>query len=149
MRTYSLSCADTGQLLRLGVLTVMVGACFFAFHGAAFAQWSGLPYAPGETLNPECAPEDIECYVVHTDGFSVAAANIWLATKSTDNLPEGTSNLYFTNTRADARADARIGAATSTIRSMFSAGPGLSFTDGAFSVASGYSIPLTAIRCTY
>lgn len=27
---------------------------------------------------------------------------------STDNVPEGSVNLYFTNSRADARADARI-----------------------------------------
>jgi len=36
-----------------------------------------------------------------------STANTWLATQSTTNVSEGT-NLYFTNTRADARADARI-----------------------------------------
>ena len=31
-----------------------------------------------------------------------------LGTKTTDNLTEGSTNLYFTNTRADARAESRL-----------------------------------------
>ncbi len=34
-----------------------------------------------------------------------------ISTNTTDNISEGSSNLYFTNTRADARADGRITAA--------------------------------------
>src|SRR5690606_3813901 len=50
---------------------------------------------------------------------------------NTDDLVEG-SNLYFTN----ARADARIGAATSTIRGMFSASSPIFYNSfmGAFSI---------------
>ncbi len=46
-----------------------------------------------------------------TDSFSNSDFDTRLATKSTTNLAEGT-NLYFTNTRADARADLRIAAAS-------------------------------------
>ncbi len=52
-----------------------------------------------------------------------------LGTKSTTDLAEG-SNLYFTSDRADAR----VAAGTSTIRGMFSAGSGLSYSSGAFSL---------------
>ena len=46
-----------------------------------------------------------------TDSFSNSDFDTRLATKSTTNLAEGT-NLYFTNTRADARADLRTAAAS-------------------------------------
>ena len=42
--------------------------------------------------------------------FTQALFNAFFTTQSTTNLPEGT-NLYFTDTRADARADVRIAAA--------------------------------------
>lgn len=55
---------------------------------------------------------------------------------SADDLAEGSSNFYFT----DERADARIAAATSTLRGMVSAGTGLSYdaASGVFALnASG------------
>jgi len=36
----------------------------------------------------------------HTQYFNTVRANAWLATKTTDNLTEGSSNLYFTEARA-------------------------------------------------
>ena len=44
-------------------------------------------------------------------GYATSNFNTDFAAKDTDDLSEGTSNLYFTNTRADARADLRIAAA--------------------------------------
>jgi len=38
--------------------------------------------------------------------FTAATANTWLATKDTDDLSEGTTNLYFTTTRARASVSA-------------------------------------------
>src|SRR6185369_17974855 len=29
-----------------------------------FAAWSGTPYSPGDTLNPECLPTDTNCDVL-------------------------------------------------------------------------------------
>ena len=55
-----------------------------------------------------------------TDNITEGSSNLYytnarfdtqLGTKDTDDLTEGSSNLYFTNTRADTRADARIAAA--------------------------------------
>ena len=43
--------------------------------------------------------------------FTNARADARIAAADTDDLSEGTGNLYFTNARADARADARIAAA--------------------------------------
>ena len=52
-----------------------------------------------------------------TDNITEGSSNLYytnarfdtqLGTKDTDDLTEGSSNLYFTNTRADTRADARI-----------------------------------------
>jgi len=62
----------------------------------------------------------------HASGGYLASADFnttfdnRLATKSTTNLPEGT-NLYFTNGRADARADLRIAAASLTALSNVTA----------------------------
>jgi len=51
---------------------------------------------------------------------------------------------YIGSTSANNLADARIAAATSTIQNFFSASSSLSYSAGAFSVASDYNIPLTA-----
>ncbi|MDB5237038.1 MAG: hypothetical protein JWL88_140, partial [Parcubacteria group bacterium] len=48
--------------------------------------------------------------------FSTTSSNFWLGTKTTDALAEGSTNLYFTNARADARINA-----TSTIGTLTSA----------------------------
>lgn len=44
----------------------------------------------------------------HTQYHTAARADTWLGTKDTDDVAEGVTNLYFTNTRADTRADVRI-----------------------------------------
>lgn len=46
--------------------------------------------------------------LVTRDSASGPAVALGLGSNTTDDLTEGTSNLYFTNTRADARADSRI-----------------------------------------
>jgi hypothetical protein len=47
----------------------------------------------------------------HLQYLTTTRADTWLATKDTDDLAEGTTNLYFTNSRADARITAQKGAA--------------------------------------
>ncbi|HEY0010311.1 MAG TPA: helix-turn-helix domain-containing protein, partial [Candidatus Paceibacterota bacterium] len=66
------------------------------------------------------------------NSFSTTSANAYLATKTTDNLGEGTTNLYFSNTRARA--------------ALSSNATGLTYTagTGVFSLTAGYSIPTTA-----
>ena len=64
----------------------------------------------------------------------------------TSNVPEN-GNLYFTNARADARANLQIGAATSTIRNLFSSlNTALEYNPatGQFDVNSSNNIPLNA-----
>lgn len=48
------------------------------------------------------------------DADFAALADLWLAGVDTDDVDEGIGNLYFTDTRADARADSRIAAAIGT-----------------------------------
>ncbi|MDB4992197.1 MAG: hypothetical protein JWL75_442, partial [Parcubacteria group bacterium] len=65
-------------------------------------------------------------------GFSTTSANYWLTGKTTDNLTEGTTNKYYSDTLA---------------RNAFSTNAtGLTYTSGTgvLSLTSGYSIPLTA-----
>jgi hypothetical protein len=81
------------------------------------------------------------------------SADAWVATKDTDALGEGSSNLYFTNARArgavsvtDAGGDGSMaydsstgvftytGPSASEVRAHFSAGDGLDVADGAFSL---------------
>src|SRR3989338_2357570 len=47
-------------------------AAVFFFSRLVFAVWDGLPYDPGETLNPECLPTDANCDVASP----LTAANI-------------------------------------------------------------------------
>src|SRR3989344_5037794 len=47
-------------------------AAVFFFSRLVFAVWDGLPYDPGETLNPECLPTDVDCDVASP----LTAANI-------------------------------------------------------------------------
>jgi hypothetical protein len=67
-----------------------------------------------------------------TDMYSTTSANAWLATKTTDNLAVGSTNLYYTNTLARA--------------AFSSTATGLTYTSGTgvFSLTSGYEIPKTA-----
>lgn len=63
------------------------------------------------------------------------------AAASTDDLPEGSSNLYFTTARADARADARITA-------QKGAANGLAPLDAASKIPTQY-LPALAITSTF
>ncbi|MDP9249493.1 MAG: tail fiber domain-containing protein [bacterium] len=46
------------------ILTFAAFAALFFFSKLVFAVWDGFPYDPGETLNPECLPSDIDCDVL-------------------------------------------------------------------------------------
>jgi hypothetical protein len=89
---------------------------------------------------------------INASEFS-ASANAWVATKDTDALSEGSSNLYYTDARARAAVsvtdnggdgsmayDSSTGVLTYTgpsaseVRAHFSAGDGLDVADGAFSL---------------
>ena len=58
--------------------------------------------------------------------YTDARADARITAANTDNLTEGSTNLYFTNARADARADSRIAAAST---SDLSEGTNLYYTD--------------------
>ena len=65
--------------------------------------------------------------VLKTDGSGNVTWNSDTGHTNTDTLTEGSSNLYFTNARADARADVRIGAANiNALANVHTAAP----TDG-------------------
>lgn len=77
---------------------------------------------------------------------STGIFTIATSTLTTADIAEG-SNLYFTNLRADARADFRIASASSTIRNMLSStvnGIAYDNSTGISSLVPGYNIPLTA-----
>lgn len=82
--------------------------------------------AGGINLGSGCFSINGVC--VGSNALSLAS---WFST-TTDQLKEGTTNTYYTDTRARA--------------ALSSSAPGLAYdnTTGTFSLASGYSIPLTA-----
>ncbi|HWU24210.1 MAG TPA: helix-turn-helix domain-containing protein, partial [Candidatus Paceibacterota bacterium] len=85
----------------------------------------------GSNFNADLLDGHDSTYLL-ANSFSTSSANAWMTSQTTDALAEGTLNQYFTNARA---------------RSALSvSGTGLSYasTTGIISVASGYSIPLTA-----
>ncbi len=91
-------------LSRLRMLPVMVLAAFFVLITPLAAQ--AALYAPGATLDPACAPTDPSCGIdtsAMTNLQNTVAgkldSSVWYAT-TTDGVHEGTSNLYFTPTRA-------------------------------------------------
>jgi len=82
-----------------------------------FLKWNGTTLVPASIAEENLSNND-------TDDLSEGSTNLYFtnvradarvdagfAAKSTTNLSEGT-NLYYTDARADARADARIGAAS-------------------------------------
>lgn len=75
---------------------------FYAIPSSRISAGAGLAWE-GATLSAEVVADDLGNYL------SLAA---WDAT-NTNALAEGANNLYFTNARADARADSRIAATTS------------------------------------
>ena len=56
--------------------------------------------------------------------YTTSSFNTDLASKNTDNLSEGSTNLYFTNTRADARVTALVDSAYVQLRQSASGGGG-------------------------
>lgn len=85
--------------------------------------------------------EGLISYNQSTGVFSFSTSSI-----TTADITEN-GNLYFTDGRADTRADLRIAAATSTIRGFISSSAaGLTYTPstGIFSLTGGYTIPTTA-----
>ena len=120
---------------------------FYQTPSTRITAGTGLAWS-GNTIN--------STGVTSIGGFTGAVAT---SSFSTSDFIEG-SNLYFTNGRADARANIQIGlatstiqamtansVATSTIRNMFSnTVTGLTFSSGTgiTSLTSGYVIPLTA-----
>ena len=57
--------------------------------------------------------------------YTTSSFNTDLASKNTDNLSEGSTNLYFTNTRADARVTALVDSAYVQLRQSASGGGGV------------------------
>ncbi len=88
-------------------------------------------YAPGATLDPGCPPTDIStCGIATTTTTAQISAPFYTLfhATTTDALAEGTTNLYFTNARADARAVAVLAATTSLPNITTLAGLSLSAT---------------------
>jgi hypothetical protein len=83
---------------------------------AANAFALGNDYVTGFTGNGLAILGGVLGLDANNNYFSTTSANFFFGTKTTDNLAEGTTNLYFTNARADARINA-----TSTIGTLTSA----------------------------
>ena len=95
------------------------------------------------TLYADNAEADAKVY---TDAqiINVTAGNLNLSSKDTDDLSEGSTNLYYTNARADARADVRIAASTTD---NISEGGNLYYTNArvdALLATKGYATTLYA-----
>lgn len=122
---------NRAKLVAPFVAAVLLSALFLA-PIAAKAQV--LPPARGGT-GASTTPALGQVLVGQTNGLYAPQATSTLGFitdflgKTTSDLLEG-ANLYFTNDRADAR----VAAGTTTIRGMFSAGSGLSYSSGAFSL---------------
>jgi photosystem II stability/assembly factor-like uncharacterized protein len=149
-----------------------------------YAAGRVAPYNPGDTLNPDCAPEDANCTVANItvstaeyftatsttatstfahsidvlsgcfavngvclstlslddvaywdslqNRWATSSSDSWLATKTTDNITQGSTNRYFSDTLAR--------------NALSTSATGLSYTGatGVLSLASGYTIPRTA-----
>jgi hypothetical protein len=61
-----------------------------------FAAPPDSPYLPGETLDPNCAPGDPNCSVTVTQDLS---------SRDTDDLKEGSGNLYYSEARVSNNSD--------------------------------------------
>lgn len=83
-----------------------------------FANFAAFP-SPGESGKIYIA-DDTELEYRWNAGTS-AYIQIVKSPGSTDNVPEGTTNLYFTNARADARVTAAVGTPSTFGKSLLSA----------------------------
>ena len=102
-------------------------------------KWNGSAWAPANDTDT--------VYSTFNSDFDTR-----LGTKSTTNLAEGT-NLYFTNARADARADARIGASsidalTDVSTSGVAIGQVLAWDGSAFIPSAAGSGDITRVNIT-
>ena len=76
--------------------------------GSSSKKWKDL-HLSGSTIHLDSILfQDSGGALVTRDSASGPAVALGLGSNTTDDLTEGTSNLYFTNARADARADSRI-----------------------------------------
>ena len=76
--------------------------------GSSSKKWKDL-HLSGSTIHlGSILLQDSGGALVTRDSASGPAVALGLGSNTTDDLTEGTSNLYFTNARADARADSRI-----------------------------------------
>lgn len=79
--------------------------------GSSSKKWKDL-HLSGSTIHlGSILLQDSGGALVTRDSAAGPAVAIGLGANTTDNLAEGSTNLYFTNTRADTRADARVAAA--------------------------------------
>jgi len=79
--------------------------------GSTSKKWKDL-HLSGSTIHlGTILLQDSGGQLVTRDSSSGPTTSLGLGANTTDNLTEGSTNLYFTNARADARADARVAAA--------------------------------------
>lgn len=107
------------------ILSCLVLVGFIFTYKVDFLFSRTAPFVPGETLNPDCAPGDLNCTVsINNDlnGDSITSGIVGVefggtgaislngilfgngtgpitGNSTTDNLTEGSNNLYFSNTR--------------------------------------------------
>lgn len=94
------------------VASVIAAAALFAYPAIVLAAWSGEPYTPGETLNPECAPTDENCTVAigWSAGTGTTTTNnlVGIGTTTPDSLftiddtsNSGVASLHVINESSD------------------------------------------------
>src|SRR5690606_29975737 len=91
----------TGAFNFLGTTITNVGTWFAGLFDSNFATKSTTDLAEGTNLY--YTDGKVGTYLSALDKgffFSTTSTNYWLTTKDTDDLSEGTTNLYFTDTRA-------------------------------------------------
>jgi len=89
----------------LKIFSIFLFVLLLGAYASTFALFNGNPYAPGSTLDPECAPTDTNCKVLLTSGGS----SPWLT---------GTSNIYH-------NGNVNVGSDTASINTSIGGGSGL------------------------
>ena len=82
--------------------------------GSSSKKWKDLHLSGSTIFLGNILLQDSAGQLVTKTSVGGASQALGLDNNTTDNLAEGSSNLYFTNTRADTRADARVAAALAT-----------------------------------
>src|SRR3954467_87854 len=110
-------CEQMRRLTLILCLCLALGAT-----AAAQTKISELPAAAAATTDDLTIVVDDPAGTPATKKITVGNfAGSLFSLKTTDNLAEGSTNLYFTNTRADTRADGRIAAAVGVSVQAFDA----------------------------